>query len=71
MVAAIVVVVVAAFGGAALAHVLWPNTSSPSNTQLGLTPGGLNLGSGANGLLPFGLVFVQQTALVVCQISFF
>ena len=52
MVAAIVVVVVAAFGGAALAHVLWPSTSGPSTTQLGLTPGGLNLGSGSGGLLP-------------------
>jgi S1-C subfamily serine protease len=54
MVAAIVVVVLAAFGGAALAHVLWPSTSSPSTTQLGLTPGGLNLGSGTNPLLPQG-----------------
>jgi S1-C subfamily serine protease len=50
--AAMLVIVFAAFGGAALAHFLWPSNTNPS-TSLGLLPGsGLPSGSGFNRVLP-------------------
>jgi S1-C subfamily serine protease len=54
MVAALLVVVLAAFGGAALAHVLWPTSTTTSSSPLfgGNVPSGGGSGSSFGGLFP-------------------
>jgi S1-C subfamily serine protease len=49
---AAVVVLLAAFGGAALAHVLWPNNNSTSSQSASLPGSSLPSGSGFNPLFP-------------------